>query len=304
VGAQWTAADIPDQRGRVAIVTGASSGIGGAMASALAARGAHVVLAVRNLRKGEHAAARIVAGTPRAVVTVQELDLASLASTRRAVDQLREDHPRIDLLINNAGVMNTRREVTEDGFEMQLGTNHLGHFALTLPLLENMLPVDGSRVVTVGSLGDRPGRIHFDDLHFQVEFAGLAAYHQSKLANVLFTYELNRRLAARGADTIAVVAHPGFCNTAIMRDMPGWMRWPASAFGGLIAHGAATGALPPLRAATGHGVRGGDYYGPGGFLQCFGHPRRVHPRANARDQDVQRRLWAISETLTGVTSPV
>ena len=220
---KWTTSDIPDQSGRVAIVTGANTGLGYHTAAALAQTGAHVVLAVRNLEKGNLALARIVAAHPDADVTLQELDLSSLASVRAAAAALRKSYPRIDLLINNAGVMWTPKQVTDDGFEMQFGTNHLGHFALTGLLLDNLLPVRGSRVVTVSSMGHRlRAAIHFDDLQWEHRYDRIAAYGQSKLANLLFTYELERRLAARDQPTtMALAAHPGGSNTELARNLPG-----------------------------------------------------------------------------------
>src|SRR3954451_22039776 len=196
---KWTSADVPDQSGRIAVITGANSGLGYDTAAVLADKGAHVVLAVRNLDKGRQAADRIKAASPNAVVALQQLDLSSLDSVRTAADELRAAHPRIDLLINNAGVMYVpKRETTKDGFEMQFGTNHLGHFALTGLLLDNMLAVDGSRVVTVSSVGHRIlASIHFDDPHLKQKYNRVEAYGQSKLANLMFTYDLQRRLKLR-----------------------------------------------------------------------------------------------------------
>ena len=206
---KWTTADIPDQTGRVAVITGANTGLGYETAAALADHGARVVLAVRNLDKGKDAAARITANSPHADVALQELDLTSLESIRAAAEQLRADHDRIDLLINNAGVMWTPKSTTKDGFELQFGTNHLGHFAFTGLLLDRLLPVAGSRIVTVSSIGHRiRADIHFDDLQWERGYSRVGAYGQAKLANLLFTYELQRRLAPRGT-TIAVAAHPG-----------------------------------------------------------------------------------------------
>src|SRR5271156_1661862 len=196
--AKWTSADIPDQSGRVAVITGANTGLGYETASALAEHGAHVVLAVRNLDKGKDAAARIAASSTNADVKLQELDLTSLESVRAAAEQLRSDYDRVDLLINNAGVMWTPKATTKDGFELQFGTNHLGHFALTGLLLDRLLPVAGSRIVTVSSMGHRiRADIHFDDLQWERSYSRVGAYGQSKLANLLFTYELQRRLALR-----------------------------------------------------------------------------------------------------------
>src|SRR5436190_7687379 len=212
---KWTTANIADQRGRVAVVTGANTGLGYETAKALAERGASVVLAVRNVEKGEQAAARMTGD-----VTVQALDLTSLDSVRAAAAALRSRHDRIDLLINNAGVMYTPKQTTRDGFEMQFGTNHLGHFALTGLLLDLMLPVPGSRVVTVSSTGHRiRAAIHFDDLQWERRYGRVAAYGQSKLANLLFTYELQRRLAP-GGTTVALAAHPGGSATELTPNLP------------------------------------------------------------------------------------
>jgi NAD(P)-dependent dehydrogenase (short-subunit alcohol dehydrogenase family) len=258
-----------------------------------------VVLAVRNVEKGKQAAARIAAAAPGATVTVQELDLSSLDSVRAAAAELRAGHPRIDLLICNAGVMYPPKQTTDDGFELQFGTNHLGHFALTGLLLERMLPVPGSRVVTVSSVGHRmQARINFDDLQWERSYSRVRAYGQSKLANLMFTYELQRRLSAAGT-TIAVAAHPGFAATELMRHTPA-----AAVVTPLFSQDAAMGALPVLRAATDPGVLGGQYYGPGGFLGLRGYPKLVASSRRSHDEAVQRRLWAVSEELTGVTFPV
>jgi NAD(P)-dependent dehydrogenase (short-subunit alcohol dehydrogenase family) len=299
MSARWTTEDVPGQQGRLAVVTGANTGLGFETAQALAARGASVVLAVRNVEKGKQAAARIAAATPGATVTVQELDLSSLDSVRTAAAGLRAGHPRIDLLICNAGVMYPPKQTTGDGFELQFGTNHLGHFALTGLLLERMLPVPGSRVVTVSSVGHRmQARINFDDLQWERSYSRVRAYGQSKLANLMFTYELQRRLSAAGT-TIAVAAHPGFAATELMRHTP-----VAAVVTPLFSQDAAMGALPVLRAATDPGVLGGQYYGPGGFLGLRGYPKLVASSRRSHDEAVQRRLWAVSEELTGVTFPV
>ncbi len=303
MSSKWTAADVPDQSGRVAIITGANSGLGYDTAAVLAAKGAHVVLAVRNLDKGNEAADRIKKASPNAVVALQELDLTSLDSVRKAADALRAAHPRIDLLINNAGVMYVpTRETTKDGFEMQFGTNHLGHFALTGQLLDNIVAVEGSRVVTVSSVGHRLlARIHFDDPNLQRKYNRVEAYGQSKLANLLFTYELQRRLTAKGAPTVALAAHPGFSDTELMRHLPGFIPdfvWRP------FTQPADMGALPTLRAATDPGAQGGQYYGPDGIGESTGHPKVVKSSAQSHNEDIQRRLWTMSEELTGVTYPV
>jgi NAD(P)-dependent dehydrogenase (short-subunit alcohol dehydrogenase family) len=302
--AKWTAADIPDQTGRVAVITGANTGLGYETAVALADHGARVVLAVRNLDKGKDAAARITAQSPGAEVAVQELDLTSLDSVRAAAEQLRSDHDRIDLLINNAGVMYPPKSTTKDGFELQFGTNHLGHFAFTGLLLDRLLTVAGSRVVTVSSIGHRiRADIHFDDLQWERSYSRVGAYGQAKLANLLFTYELQRRLAPRGT-TIAAAAHPGGSNTELMRHLPVLLARVFSVVGPLIAQDAAAGALPQLRAATDPAVLGGQYYGPDGFAQMQGYPKLVASSDKSHDIDVQRRLWTVSEELTGVVYPV
>jgi NAD(P)-dependent dehydrogenase (short-subunit alcohol dehydrogenase family) len=306
MSSKWTAADVPDQAGRVAIITGANTGIGYGAAAVLAAKGAHTVLAVRNLEKGNDAAERIKAASPNATVTVQQLDLTSLESIRTAADELSAAHPRIDLLINNAGVMYTDKASTKDGFELQFGTNHLGHFALTGQLLANMLPVQGSRVVTVSSVGHRiRAKIHFDDLNLDRNYNRVVSYGQSKLANLLFTYELARRLKAKGASTIATAAHPGAADTDLLRNMPGGIRQVSQFFWtNFIAQNADMGAEPTLRAAADPSAETGQYYGPGGFGEQKGHPKVVESSAQSHDEDLQRRLWTVSEELTGVTFPV
>jgi len=300
---KWTAADVPDQSGRVAIVTGANSGLGFDTAAVLADKGAHVVLAVRSLDKGSQAADRIKTKSPNAVIAVQELDLTSLESVRKAADELRSTHPRIDLLINNAGVMYVpTRETTQDGFEMQFGTNHLGHFALTGQLLDNILPVEGSRVVTVSSFGHRIlARIHFDDLQLERKYNRVEAYGQSKLANLLFTYELQRRFKLKGDPTVALAAHPGFADTELMRHLPGFI---PDFFWRPFAQPTDMGALPTLRAATDPGAQGGQYYGPDGIGEVQGSPKAVESSKQSHNEDLQRRLWMVSEELTGVTYPV
>jgi NAD(P)-dependent dehydrogenase (short-subunit alcohol dehydrogenase family) len=299
--AKWTSDDVPGQQGRLAVVTGANTGLGFETARVLAARGASVVLAVRDTDKGKAAAARIAGTAPGANVMVQPLDLASLESIRAAAGALRARHPRIDLLVNNAGVMFPPRQTTRDGFELQLGTNHLGHFAFTGLLLEQMLPVPGSRVVTVSSLAHRiRARINFDDLQSQRSYRRAAAYSQSKLANLMFIYELQRRLAGAATTTIAVAAHPGLASTELARYTPAI----AAFFYARVSQKAAMGALPALRAATDPGVLGGQYYGPGGLFGARGYPKLARSSRQSHDAAIQRRLWTVSEELTGVTFPV
>jgi NAD(P)-dependent dehydrogenase (short-subunit alcohol dehydrogenase family) len=304
MGERWTSDQVPRQDGRIAVITGANTGLGFETAQVLAGRGATVVLAVRDVEKGKAAAARIADAVPGASVTVQPLDLTSLESVRTAAAELRAAHPRIDLLVNNAGVMYTPKRTTRDGFELQLGTNHLGHFALTGLLLEAMLAVPGSRVVTVSSVGHRiRARIRFEDLHWERSYDRVAAYGQSKLANLLFTYELQRRLAGAGT-TIAVAAHPGVADTELIRNSPAALRVLVAAVSPLISQSAAMGALATLRAATDPTVSGGQYYGPAGLFETRGHPELVRSSAQSHDAAIQRRLWAVSEELTGVTFPL
>jgi len=301
MSAKWTSDDVPGQHGRLTVVTGANTGLGFETARVLAARGASVVLAVRDTEKGKAAAARIAGTAPGADITVQPLDLTSLESIHAAAAELRARHPRIDLLINNAGVMFPPMQTTRDGFELQLGTNHLGHFALTGLLLQQMLPVPGSRVVTVSSLAHRiRARINFGDLQSERSYSRVAAYSQSKLANLMFTYELHRRLSAAGT-TIAVAAHPGLAGTELTRNTPAIA---AFLYARLLSQTPAMGALPTLRAATDPGVLGGQYYGPGGFLGARGYPELAESSRQSHDTAIQRRLWTVSEQLTGVTFPV
>src|SRR3984957_8322935 len=303
--ANWTTADIPDQSGRVAVITGANTGLGYETALALAGHGAHVVLAVRNLDKGKDAASRIAASSANADVKLQELDLTSLESVRAGAAQLRADYDRIDLLINNAGVMWTPKSTTKDGFELQFGTNHLGHFAFTGLLLDRLLPVAGSRVVTVSSTGHRIlADIHFDDLQWERSYNRVAAYGQSKLASLLFTYELQRRLKLKGAPTAALQAHPGGSDTELTRNIPRLLKPVVDVVWSTFSQSAEMGALPTLRAATDPSAQGGQYYGPDGLGEQRGYPKVVKSSEKSHDETRQRRLWQVSEELTGVTYPV
>jgi NAD(P)-dependent dehydrogenase (short-subunit alcohol dehydrogenase family) len=312
---RWTAADVPDQRGRTAAVTGANSGLGFETARVLASRGATVVLACRDPGQAARAAGRIAAEAGPdahddrgARVQTLRLDLASLASVREAAEELCSRFPRLDLLINNAGVMMPPYGRTEDGFELQFGTNHLGHFALTGLVLGRLLVTSGSRVVTVSSNGHRAGRINVDDLQSERHYRKMRAYGQSKLANLMFTYELQRRLAAAGAPTIALAAHPGTSRTDLVRHLTGPSRAVANAQLGPLtswfAQNVEMGALPILRAATDPGATGGQYYGPAGAFGFTGYPVPVESSSRSRDETVMDRLWEESEKLTGVHFPV
>jgi NAD(P)-dependent dehydrogenase (short-subunit alcohol dehydrogenase family) len=299
---KWTTANIPDQTSRTAVITGANTGLGYETAAALAAKGANVVLAVRNLDKGKEAARRIEQSTPGAQVTLQQLDLTSLASINAAAGELRDQYDTIDLLINNAGVMWTPKSTTKDGFELQFGTNHLGHFAFTGLLLDRLLPVEGSRIVTVSSQGHRiRAAIHFDDLQWERSYSRLGAYGQAKLSNLLFTYELQRRLI--GKNTIAVAAHPGGSRSELTRNLPRPLT-AAMRVVEPIFQAADMGALPTLRAAADPSVLGGQYYGPDGFAEQRGYPKVVASSDQSHDVDIQERLWTVSEELTSVVFPV
>jgi len=305
---RWTSADVPDQRGRTVVITGANTGIGFEAAQVFAQRGAAVVLACRNPARAADAAARIAATTPTAKTSILRLDLASLASIRQAAASLRADHPSIDVLVNNAGGIRIRHDLTEDGFELTLATNHLGPFAFTGLLLDRLLATPGSRIVTVSSIGHRRGIVDFDDLNSQRGYRYSTAYFQSKLANLMFSYELQRRLAAAAAPTIAVAAHPGNARTEFGRDMPAVTRAMMSPhtrpLTSWLLQSPQMGALPTLRAATDPDVQGGDYYGPPGRRQFTGYPARVESSALSHDAEAQLRLWQESERLTGVTYPV
>jgi NAD(P)-dependent dehydrogenase (short-subunit alcohol dehydrogenase family) len=306
----WTEADVPAQRGRTAVITGANTGLGFETARVLAARGAQVVLACRDLGQAKEAAARIIggrlqsAGTPPVDVQAVRLDLASLASVHEAADEIGAAYGTIDLLVNNAGVMWTPLRRTADGFELQLGVNHLGHFALTGLLLGAMVAREGSRVVTVSSNAHKSGRIDFDDLQSQRRYRRGTAYGQSKLANLMFTYELQRRLASAGARTQALAAHPGKARTELIRYLPRWLQVEDLIVEQPFGQSAAMGALATLRAAAEPAARGGEYYGPGGRGELRGYPRLVDSSDRARDVEAQQRLWRESERLTGVTYPV
>jgi NAD(P)-dependent dehydrogenase (short-subunit alcohol dehydrogenase family) len=301
---RWNEADVPDQAGRTALVTGANTGLGFCVAAVLAAKGATVLLACRDERKGKEAAARIGASAAGAVTEVVRLDLASLASVRQAAAQVRAGHDRLDLLVNNAGVMAVQRTTTADGFEAHIGTNHLGHFALTGLLLDRLMVAPGSRIVTVSSLAHRYGHVNLDDLQPARRYSGLGAYAQSKLANLLFALELERRLAAAGAQAASLAAHPGFASTGLFRRLPAGMRAGFRVFEPLMGQDSQMGALPVLRAATDPAARGGEYYGPGGLTHLTGYPKLATPARRAREADVARRLWEESQRLTDVTYPL
>jgi NAD(P)-dependent dehydrogenase (short-subunit alcohol dehydrogenase family) len=297
---QWTEAEVPDQSGRTAVITGGNSGIGFEAVRVLAGRGARLILGCRDQGKAHDAVTRIRAAAPGADVRVVPLDLASLESVRVAAGQIRSACEGIDLLINNAGVMMPPYGRTADGFELQFGINHLGHFALTGLLIDRLAALPGARVVTVSSNGHAGGHINFDDLQSERGYRREAGYGQSKLANLMFTYELQRRLESAGSPAIAVAAHPGLTRTDLARYLSRVM----TAFYVLVerplAQRAAIGALGTLRAATDPAVHGGEYYGPVRWRGERGYPERISSSERSHDEGAQRRLWQESERLTGV----
>ena len=294
----WTAADVPDQTGRTVLVTGANTGLGLETATVLAQHGATVVLACRNQAKAKAAAERIGGATE-----LLDLDLASLESVRAAAAEVHERFDRLDVLINNAGVMIPPHQRTADGFELQFGTNHLGHFALTGLLLDLLTGTEGSRVVVLGSLAHKTARrgIDFDDLQSERSYSRMGAYAQSKLANLMFMYALQRRLVASDARTIALGAHPGFSATELSRHVPHAVQGLYGIAVMPFAQPPALGALPALRAATDPRAMGAHYYGPDGPFETRGLPVLKATAAVAHDRASQERLWAVSEALTGVT---
>ena len=305
----WTTADLPNLTGRLALVTGANSGLGYETAKALAGCGAQVTMAVRDLDKGEKAAAEIRRAYPDATVEVDELDLASLASIRSFAAQWSAAHgDGLDLLINNAGVMAIPHRLTADGFEMQIGTNHLGHFALTGLLLPALVAKPRSRVVSVSSGAHRMGRLNLDDLMGEKRYRAWGAYGQSKLANLLFTGELQRRLDLAHLTVKAMAAHPGYAHTNLQTASA---RMKGQSFqvritervNDVLAQSAAMGALPTLFAATAPGLPGDSYVGPNGFMEMRGYPQLVGRSARASDVADAASLWTASEELTGVVYP-
>ncbi|MCD2202161.1 oxidoreductase [Halobacterium sp. KA-6] len=303
----WTADELPDQSGRNVVVTGANSGIGYEATKAFAAHGAHVVLAVRSVERGEDAKREIEAEYPGASLTVHEVDLADLDSVAAFADWYDTEYDSLSVLANNAGVMAIPRSETTDGFETQFGVNHLGHFALTGHLLGVLRRTSGqARVVTQSSMAHESGEIDFDDLQHEQEYDKWEAYGQSKLANVLFAYELDRRLRAANASVTSVACHPGFAATNLQ------LRGPEAegsrlrllgmkAANAVLAQSAEAGAWPLLYAATHPSIDGGEYVGPGGLLNMRGHPEEQQSSERSRDEATARRLWSVSEDLTGVS---
>ncbi len=292
----WSADDIPDQSGRVAVVTGANAGLGFQTALALARRGAHVVLACRSAARGAQALDLLAARAPGSSAALMPLDLADLDSVRAFARQFGERHDRLDLLVNNAGVMVPPEGRTAAGFELQFGVNVVGHFALTGRLLGLLTRTPGARVVTLSSLAHRPARLDFGNLRGEKPYAPWREYGQSKLGDLVFALELQRRLAAAGHGLLSLAAHPGLSLTSLQRH-GGRLLHVAS---GLLGQNAAQGALPTLYAATAPGLAPGGYYGPGGLFEVRGYPAPATIAPQARNPETARRLWDVAEQATGV----
>jgi NAD(P)-dependent dehydrogenase (short-subunit alcohol dehydrogenase family) len=302
----WTTDSLPDQSGRVIVITGATSGLGLICAQTLAARGAELVLAVRNTANGETVAGGIRAKHPGAKITVGALDLASLASVGEFARRIDGTMPRVDVLLNNAGLgMQPTRHTTRDGFEQQFGTNHLGHFALTAQLIPALLRAPAPRVVPVASMAHRRGKIAWDDLQSERPYDGRAAYNQSKLANLMFGLELAARATEQASRLSSIPAHPGFSMTGFIKatEMPGWKQGVANLAGLILGQSAEAGSWPLLYASAMPHAQNGQYWGPDGMLEIRGKPAvgRVWP--HAQDRADWQRLWAVSEQLTGVAFP-
>lgn len=292
---QWINKHIPSQEGKVIIITGSNSGIGFEAAKTLAQKSAEVVMAVRNLKKGESAAEDIRRNTPDAQIKVMRLDLADLESVKLFSESFHNDFSRLDVLLNNAGVMVPPYTKTKDGFELQIGVNHLGHFALTAHLFDLLKNTPDARIVNVSSIAHKQGKMQFDDLHWEKSYSRMKAYAQSKLANLLFTYELARKVQAAGLNMKAVAAHPGVSQTNLMRYM-GFLKGLMK----LMTQPASRGALPLLMAAASADAKNADYFGPDGWREMKGFPKKADAVSAAHDQAAAEKLWLLSGKMTGV----
>ena len=295
---KWTTQNIPDMQGKTILVTGANSGIGYETARTLAAKNATIIMACRSLDKGQAALEKIQAETPQADLKLMALNLADMAAVREFAAAFLEEHTHLDILINNAGIMATPYGKTTDGFEMQFGTNHLGHFLLTGLLFEKLKSTPNSRVVTVSSFAHNRGRINFSDLNSEKSYQKWQAYGQSKLANVLFAYELQKRVSANGNNPQSVVVHPGYAATNLQRTS-----WFFNFINPMIAQSQEMGVLPTLFAAINSQIKGGEYVGPDGFLEMRGHPIITRSSRASYDQETAQRLWEVSQEMTGVQFP-
>ena len=300
----WTTKDIPDLSGKVAIITGANSGLGFESALEIARKGATVILAVRNLGKGRAAVDRIATELEGGSLELMKLDLSDQESIKQFVDAFNQKYDRLDILLNNAGIMAVPQGKTAQGFELQIGVNHLGHFALTGLLLEKLLSTAGSRVVNVSSMAARNGKMNFDDLMGEKKYSPMKAYGQSKLANLLFTFELQRRLEEAGTGTIALAAHPGGSKTNLANasDFSPFFRFIMNNFMMKLVQEADKGALPQIFASVAPEAEPGQYYSPNGFMEMRGsHPKEAEIPPQALSEGDAKKLWEISEKLTGIT---
>lgn len=292
---------LPSQKGRIAVVTGSNTGLGFETAKALASKGATVILACRNMQKATAAKEAILKAVPKSEIDTIQLDLSKLSSVRQFAKDFQAKYQQLDLLINNAGVMMPPYSKTEDGFELQMGANHLGHFLLTGLLLDTILSTPNSRIVALSSIAHKRGEIQFDDLQWEKNYKKMPAYAQSKLANLMFALELNRRLESKeGHSCIAVAAHPGVSNTELARHFPKLLVWVMMPLFSFMIHAPEKGALPTLMAALDPSVKGGDYYGPQGYREMKGAPGKAESTDLANDKEIAKRLWTVSEELTGI----
>ncbi len=292
---KWTEEDIPDQSGKIVIVTGANSGLGYEVTRILAKKGAHVVMACRNLEKAEEALNQITSEDNAASLEIIRLDLSDLASIKVFVSEFSKKHQSLDILCNNAGVMMTPYQKTADGFELQLGTNHFGHFALTGLLIDKLMSTESSRIVSMSSMAHSMGKVDFDNLNCEKSYGRTKAYSRSKLANLLFAYELQRRLEAKGSKTISCGSHPGWTRTSLQRNV-----LLLRLLNPFLSQKPKKGALPMLYAATSPEAEGGAYYGPDGLMGWKGYPKRVESNDRSHDLEDAKKLWEISEELTSV----
>jgi NAD(P)-dependent dehydrogenase (short-subunit alcohol dehydrogenase family) len=300
---KWTTHQVPDLSGKVVIVTGGNSGLGYESVKAFAEKGATVVLASRSYDKGNAAREDLLKGKPSGEIAVMELDLGDLSSVKKFADSFQKEYDRLDVLLNNAGIMMTPYGLTQDGLESQMGVNHFGHFALTGLLLDRILATPASRIVNVSSMAHNRGQMDFDNLLFEHgrDYSPIRAYGRSKLANLLFTYELQRRLEAKGHDSLAVAAHPGVAQTNLGRYIEG--KFLVKLLMPIFSHftqDAAMGALPQIRASVDPSVKGGAYFGPDGRREMTGYPVEVQSNGSSHDREAAQRLWEVSEQLTGV----
>jgi NAD(P)-dependent dehydrogenase (short-subunit alcohol dehydrogenase family) len=294
---KWNHTNIDDHTGKIVIVTGGASGIGLETASILASKNATVIIAVRNLEKGETAQNLIKKNFPKADIRIMELDLANLSSVLTFTEKFKLAFSRLDLLINNAGVMIPPYQKTADGFELQMGTNHLGHFALTCVLIDLIKSTKESRIVNVSSMAHKTGNINFNDLNWEKrKYKKWSAYGDSKIANLYFTFSLQQRLEKENSHVIVAAAHPGYTATKLQRHMGIF-----SVLNYVFAQSIPMGALPTLYAATAKDVKSGNFFGPSGFMEIKGYPKKVISNTRSRDPQIAEKLWKISEKLTGVT---